>query len=84
MQIQGNGGAISNLNFRLYLLRRLARAISKDRLRKIADSLYTSKIQYGLQLFGKVRLSENDSTESLLKVSKSPKTNLPDFYMAQP
>ena len=66
-QIQGQGGTISNLNARLYLLRRLARAISKDRLRRIADSLYTSKIRYGLQLFGKVRQIESDPTEALLE-----------------
>ena len=46
-QISGEGGVISNLNSRLFLLRRLARAISSDRLRRIADSLYTSKIRYG-------------------------------------
>ena len=38
-----------------------------DRLRRIGDSLYTSKIRYGLQLFGKVRLNENDPTETLLE-----------------
>ena len=65
-QIQGVGGTISNLNSRLYLLRRLARVISKDRLRRISDSLYTSKIRYGVQLFGKVRLNEQDQTDSLL------------------
>ena len=40
-QIQGTGEVISNLNSRLFLLRRLARAISKDRLIRITDSLYT-------------------------------------------
>ena len=59
--------SISSLNSRLYLLRRLARAISSDRLRRIADSLYTSKIRYGLQLYGKVRLLNNDPTETLLE-----------------
>ena len=66
-QIQGTGGVISNLNSRLYLLRRLARAISSDRLRRIADSLYTSKIRYGVQLYGKVRLTESDPTDTLIK-----------------
>ena len=65
-QIQGTGGVISNLNSRLFLLRRLARAISKDRLKRIADSLYTSKIRYGVQLYGKVRFNDSDPTDSLL------------------
>ena len=61
------GGLISNLNSRLYLLRRLARAISIDRLRRISDSLYTSKIRYGAQLYGKVRLTDLDPTEAVLE-----------------
>ena len=65
-QIQGVGGTISNLNSRLYLLRRLSRLISKDRLRKIGDSLFTSKIRYGVQLFGKVRMNDQDQTDALL------------------
>ena len=40
--------------------------VSKDRLKKISDSLYTSKIRYGIQLFGKVRTRELDPTEILL------------------
>ena len=34
---------------------------------RISDSFYTSKIWYGVQLFGKVRLSENDPTEFMLE-----------------
>ena len=65
-QIQGIGGVISNLNSRLYLLRRLARSISNDRMKRIADSLYTSKVRYGVQLYGKVRLGDLDPTDTLL------------------
>ena len=36
---------VASLNSRLYLIKRLSNFISKDRLRKIADSLYISKIQ---------------------------------------
>ena len=58
---------ISNLNSRLFMLRRLARVISRDRLKRLSDSLYTSKIRYGIQLFGKVRLSESDPTDGLME-----------------
>ena len=64
-QIQGIGGVISNLNSRLYLLRRLARSISNDRMKRIADSLYTSKVRYGVQLYGKVKLGDLDPTDTL-------------------
>ena len=66
-QIQGSGGTIRNLNSRWYLIGRLSRVISQDRMRRISDSLYTSKIRYGVQLFGKVRLNEQDPTKSLLE-----------------
>ena len=65
-QIQGSGGVINSMNSRLFLLRRLQRAISRDRLVRIADSLYTSIIRYGVQLYGKVRKSNLDPTDSLL------------------
>ena len=55
------------MNSRLYLLRRLSRVISKERMKRINDSLYTSKIRYGVQLYGKVRTSDQDPTDSLLE-----------------
>jgi hypothetical protein len=51
---------ISSLNSRLYLVKRLSNYISKDRLKKIADSLYMSKLRYGIQLYGNVRVSRDD------------------------
>ena len=54
----------------MYLIRRLSRVISQERIRRISDSLYTSKIRYGVQLFGKVRLNEHDPSESLLESSQ--------------
>ena len=44
----------------------MSNAISKDRLKKISDSLFTSKIRYGVQLYGKVRTSDLDPNDSLL------------------
>ena len=34
---------------------------------KVADSLYTSKIRYGIQLMGKVRTAAEDPKNNLLK-----------------
>ena len=34
---------------------------------KVADSLYTSKIRYGIQLMGNVRTNAEDPKKSLLK-----------------
>ena len=41
--------------------------MNQDRIKKVADSLYTSKIRYGLQLIGKVRVNESDPVDTLLE-----------------
>ena len=58
--IEGKGGIIPSLNSRLFLIKRLRKCVNKDSLKKIADSLFNSKIRYGLQLLGKVRLTDAD------------------------
>ena len=37
-------------------------------MKKIYDSLYTSKLRYGLQLFGRVRINDDDTKDGVLKV----------------
>ena len=58
--IHGKGGVIPSLNQRLFLLRRLRSQLNKQSLRKLAEAIFTSKIRYGLQLLGKVRVKIND------------------------
>ena len=60
---------------------RLSRIISQDRMKRIADSLYTSKIKYGIQLFGKVRLSESEPTESLLESLQITQNKFANFFL---
>ena len=55
--IKGKGGVISSLNRRLYTIMRLNNSLNKKALIKVADSLFNSKIRYGLQLLGKVKMS---------------------------
>ena len=66
-QIYGTGGLISSLNSRLFMIKRLRNEINKESLIKIADSLYTSKLRYGLGLFGKIRWTEEDITTTVFK-----------------
>jgi hypothetical protein len=54
----GKGGLLSSLNQRLFMIRRLSNHISKKKLHKVVDSLWTSKLRYGLQLCTEVRLTE--------------------------
>ena len=71
-QIYGSGGTIMSLNRRLFLLSRLKNHLSKASILKMADGIFTSKIRYGLQMMGKVRMKESDPTnkdfESIQKV----------------
>ena len=78
-QINGEGGTVKALNSRLYLLKRLSKSISKERLRRVADSLYTSKIRYGIQLFGMVRLREDEAKDPLLKRLQSTQNKFARF-----
>ena len=54
----GKGGLLSSLNQRLFMVKRISNHISKNKLRKVVDSLWTSKLRYGLQLCTEVRLTE--------------------------
>ena len=63
--IHGKGGVIPSLNKRLFLLRRLKSQLNKQSLRKVAEAIFTSKIRYGLQLLGKVRVKINVTEGSL-------------------
>ena len=49
--ILGKGGVVSALNRRLFAMRRLKSHINKKSLLKVVDGFFTSKINYGLQLY---------------------------------
>ena len=76
-QINGKGGMLSSLNQRLFLIKRLRNSLNYSGLRKVAESLYISKVRYGLQLMGEVRWTNADSESVSLgrgtfKLSKFP------------
>ena len=60
MQVFGKGGLISALNSRLYFIRRLKNHMSFKSVLKLVDSLFTSKLPYGIQHLGKVLTSSED------------------------
>ena len=59
-QIYGKGGVISALNSRLYIIRRLQNHRSTRSIRKMVDGIFISKVRYGLQLLGRVRVANED------------------------
>ena len=65
-QLYGKGGMLSSLNQRLFLIRRLQNVMNNKALIKIADGIFMSKIRYGLQLLGKVRLAKEDPSNEVL------------------
>ena len=69
--VQGKNGVISVLNSRLYLIRRLKRQLNQENLKKVAESIYTSKTRYGLQLMGKVRAESSQSDLNALQKTQN-------------
>ena len=63
----GKGGVFSALNQRLFIIRRMKNHLMPASLRKVAESLFNSKLRYGLQMCGKIRWKESDPTPKLLK-----------------
>ncbi len=55
----GKGGLLASLNQGLFMVKRISYHISKKKLCKVVDSLWTSKLRYGLQLCTEVRLTED-------------------------
>ena len=46
------------------MLRRLKNSVSQDSTKKVADSIYNSKIRYGLQLTEKIRWTKEDPKDT--------------------
>ena len=65
-QIYVTGGTISSPNSRIVIVNRIVNQVGKDRIKKIVDSLYTSKLRYGLPLFGRIKWNDSDVQEKWL------------------
>ncbi len=57
---------MSALKSRLFLIMRLRNKISQNSLKRIADSIFNSRLRYGVHLCGKVRLNESDPRQGSL------------------
>ena len=56
--VYGKGGIIASLNQRTYLIKSLRNHIAAEKLMKIVDSLWTSKLRYRIQLWALVTMEE--------------------------
>ena len=69
--ISDKGGVVSSLNKRFYLISRLKNHLNKKSLVRIAESIFTSKLRYGLQLMGKIRWSDSDpKNQELMSIQR--------------
>ena len=66
-QVNGTGGLIKSLDKRLYFIRRLKNQVDDSRLNKVVDSIWTSKLRYGLQLYAKVRTNNECPTSAIME-----------------
>ena len=82
-QISGKNGVIAALNKRLFIVKKLKNHIGKKSLNKIVDGLFTSKITYGVQLFGKVRLNSEDSKNGELGSIQKVQNKMARFLNAK-
>ena len=57
---------ISALNKRYFLICRMKNKINNKSLRILANSIFNSKMRYGIHLCGKVRITEGDSTQGVM------------------
>ena len=75
LYISGVGGLIPILNKRLYLINRLKNNLNDKNILKVAESIFMSKLMYGLQLLGKIRWTSQDPQTGNLKELQKLKIN---------
>ena len=54
--------------------------MSEACIKKVADSIYTSKIRYGLQLCAKVRMYEDEKKDGLMKELQKTQNKILRFF----
>jgi hypothetical protein len=68
---------------RLFPLKRMKNHVNNEQLKKVANSIWTSKARYGLQLHVVVRRRESKKTASDLTVLQVAENTAPDLAALQ-
>ena len=58
---------VTSLNHRLFVIRRIQNQLPKDKLLCVVHSLWMSRLRYGLQLYTKSVLTEEENRSPILK-----------------
>jgi hypothetical protein len=64
----------TSLNHRLFLIRRIQNLLPQEKIMCVVHSLWMSKLRYGLQLYSKVVLKDDERKSSIMKAFNSPRT----------
>ena len=60
----------NSLNNRTFAIRRISNQLPKNEVLKVVQSLWMSKLRYGLQLCNQVRLKSDDPTNNLMEAAQ--------------
>ena len=63
----------------MFTIKRLKTHVGTNSLTKLVDGLFTSKINYGQQLYGKVRTSNSDPVNGDMKAIQTVQIKWKDF-----
>ena len=66
----GKKGLIQGLNQRMFAIKRISNHITKDIVKHLVNSIWMSKLRYGLQLTHKVRLTDEDRKRTNSKATQ--------------
>ena len=69
-QFSGTNGLISSLNKRTFSIRRVRNHLPKSEMQKVVQSLWMSKLRYGLQLCNQVRVKHDDPENQNMKTAQ--------------
>ena len=75
-QIKGKGGVVNALNQRLFFIRRLKKQLNKDKITKVVNSIWCSKLRYGLQLYASTRTEESQPTTKNMEILQKTQNNM--------
>ena len=64
-EVYGKGGLLSNLNSRQFMVKRINNQINRECNMKMVNSLYNSKLRYGVPLYGQIRWTEDETSSKI-------------------
>ena len=74
--VYGKEGLINKLTKRLFTISRLSNSISKNHLKHVAEGLWSSKLRYGLAIYGNVRMTNEETKTKIDNVLQLAQNNL--------